>query len=77
MNCGMLNHLSNTLLLTSGVAIEMPTSAIPMGSSTARAHPTDDHLMPLFTAAAAGNAVTRLHESYAYGGLSMSAYGFA
>lgn len=45
--------------------------------SAARAHPTDDHLMPLFTAAAAGNAVTRLHESYSYGGLSMSAYGFA
>ncbi|GAC1630996.1 MAG: class III extradiol ring-cleavage dioxygenase [Nevskia sp.] len=45
--------------------------------SAARAHPTEDHLLPLFAAAAAGGAMTRLHESYAYGGLSMSAYGFA
>ena len=43
----------------------------------ARAHPTDDHLMPLYTAAAAGGATTKLHESYSYNGLSMSAYGFA
>lgn len=45
--------------------------------SAVRAHPTDDHLMPLFTAAAAGNAATKLHESYSYNGLSMSAFGFA
>ena len=45
--------------------------------SAARAHPTEEHLLPLFAAAAAGAAMTRLHESYAYGGLSMSAYGFA
>lgn len=44
--------------------------------SAARAHPTEEHLLPLFTAAGAGAAATKLHESYAYGGLSMSAYGF-
>lgn len=43
----------------------------------ARAHPTDDHLMPLFTAAAAGGTASRLHESYSHGGLSMSAFAFA
>lgn len=42
-----------------------------------RAHPTDDHLMPLFTAAAAGGAAERLHTSGSYNGLSMSAFGFA
>ncbi len=42
----------------------------------ARAHPTDDHLMPLFTAAAAGTRAIKLHESFAHGGLSMSAFGF-
>ncbi len=42
----------------------------------ARAHPTDDHLMPLFTAAAAARHATKLHESYSHGGLSLSAYGF-
>ncbi len=42
-----------------------------------RAHPTDDHLMPLFTAAASGHGpATKLHESFSYGGLSMSAYGW-
>lgn len=45
--------------------------------NAARAHPTDDHLMPLFTAAAGGGGpATKLHESFSYGGLSMSAYGW-
>eukprot|EP00611_Tribonema_gayanum_P029584 TRINITY_DN7962_c0_g1_i2.p1 TRINITY_DN7962_c0_g1~~TRINITY_DN7962_c0_g1_i2.p1 ORF type:complete len:278 (-),score=59.64 TRINITY_DN7962_c0_g1_i2:566-1399(-) len=45
--------------------------------NAARAHPTDDHLMPLFTAAASGGGpATKLHESFSYGGLSMSAYGW-
>ena len=45
--------------------------------NAARAHPTDDHLMPLFTAAAAGSGgAIKLHESFSYGGLSMSAYGW-
>ena len=45
-----------------------------------RAHPTDDHLMPLFVAAgaaAAGTAPVRLHDSGSYNGLSMAAFGFA
>lgn len=43
----------------------------------ARAQPIDDHLLPLFTAAAAGGAATRLHAAYDYGSLSLAAYGFA
>lgn len=42
----------------------------------ARAHPTEEHLLPLFVAAGAGGAMQRLHESWSFGGISMSAYGF-
>jgi len=44
--------------------------------SAARAHPSDEHLLPLFAAAGAGGAANKLHESFSYGSLSMSAYGF-
>jgi 4,5-DOPA dioxygenase extradiol len=41
-----------------------------------RAHPTDDHFLPLFFAGGAGERVTPLHRSFSYGSLSMAAYGF-
>lgn len=47
-----------------------------LAPSAARAHPTDEHLLPLFAAAGAGDGAVKLHESYAHGGLSLSAYGF-
>jgi 4,5-DOPA dioxygenase extradiol len=46
----------------------------------ARAHPTEDHFLPLFFAGGAGGDEakgTPLHASFAHGSLSMAAYGFA
>ena len=43
----------------------------------ARLHPTDEHLLPLFFAAGAGGAATRIHSSSTYGSLRMDAYSFA
>ncbi|TXH05721.1 MAG: dioxygenase [Nevskiaceae bacterium] len=44
----------------------------------AHAHPTEDHLMPLFVALGAAHAgATTLHRSFSYGNLSMACYGFA
>lgn len=42
-----------------------------------RAHPEDDHLMPLFTSIGAGGVATQLHRSFTYGSIGMAAYGFA
>jgi len=43
----------------------------------ARAHPTEDHLMPLYVALGAGGGKGRaLHRSFSYGNLSMACYGF-
>lgn len=42
-----------------------------------RAHPTEDHLMPLFVAYGAGGTPERLHSSVTYGSLRMDAYEFA
>jgi 4,5-DOPA dioxygenase extradiol len=43
----------------------------------AMAHPTPEHLMPLFVAyGAGGNDVRRLHSSVTYGSLRMDAYAF-
>jgi 4,5-DOPA dioxygenase extradiol len=42
-----------------------------------RAHPTEDHLLPLFFAGGAGGAASALHNSFAHGSLSMATYGFA
>lgn len=42
-----------------------------------RAHPTEDHFLPLFFAGGAGGAATALHNSFAHGSLSMATYGFA
>ena len=42
----------------------------------AMAHPSEEHLLPLFVAGGAGGAATRLHQSYSYGNLAMAAYGF-
>lgn len=47
------------------------------GPEAARAHPSDDHFLPLFFAAGAGDRATVLHESWSYGSLAMTAYGFA
>ncbi len=41
-----------------------------------RAHPTEDHFLPLFFAGGAGGAATSLHRSFSYGNLSMACYGF-
>jgi len=42
------------------------------------AHPTEEHIMPLFVAYGAGGAApTRLHRSTTYGSLRMDAYAFA
>jgi len=46
----------------------------------ARAHPTEEHFLPLFFAGGAGGegaAARALHASFAHGSLSMAAYGFA
>ena len=42
----------------------------------ATAHPTDDHLMPLFVAYGAGEKTKRLHSSATFGSLRMDAYRF-
>lgn len=42
----------------------------------ARAHPTDEHLLPLFVAYGAGGSVRRLHGSTVFGTLRMDAYAF-
>jgi len=42
-----------------------------------RAHPTEDHFLPLFFAGGAGGRAESLHRSFSYGSLSMACYGFA
>ena len=45
-----------------------------------RAHPTDEHLMPLFVSMGAGwtdGDTQRIHHSFSYGNLSMTSYSFA
>lgn len=42
----------------------------------ARSHPTEDHLLPLFTAAAAGGTVETLYSGFNLGSLGMAAFGF-
>lgn len=42
-----------------------------------RAHPTEDHLLPLFAALGAGGGKARqLHHSFSYGNIGMAAYAF-
>ncbi len=41
-----------------------------------RAHPTEDHFLPLFFAGGAGGQAKALHRSFSHGGLSMAAYSF-
>lgn len=44
------------------------------------AHPSNEHLMPLFLSMGAGwseSRVKRIHQSFSYGNISMSAYAFA
>ncbi|MFV8836727.1 class III extradiol ring-cleavage dioxygenase [Aquisalimonas sp.] len=40
-----------------------------------RAHPEDDHFLPLLTALGAGSRAVRLHDSFTYGTISMASYG--
>lgn len=47
-----------------------------LAPAAARAHPTDEHLMPLFVAGGAGARAEVLHRSFSLGSLSMAAYGF-
>lgn len=42
----------------------------------AKAHPTEDHLVPLFVAYGAGDEPTRIHSSVTFGSLRMDAYRF-
>jgi len=42
----------------------------------ARAHPSEDHILPLFVAYGAGEISTRLHQSATFGALRMDAYRF-
>ena len=48
-----------------------------LAPEAARAHPTQEHLMPLFVAYGAGGQATRLHRSATFGSLRMDAYSFA
>lgn len=48
-----------------------------LAPGAARAHPDEDHLLPLFFAGGAGTRAEPLHRSFSYGSLSMAAYGFA
>lgn len=41
------------------------------------AHPTEDHLLPLFVALGAGGAGTSLYRGFSHGSISLSAYAFA
>jgi 4,5-DOPA dioxygenase extradiol len=40
------------------------------------AHPTDEHLLPLYVAMGAGGKGARIHASFTHGALSMAAYAF-
>lgn len=42
----------------------------------AHAHPTEEHLLPLFVALGAGGAATPLFRGFTYGSVSMSSYSF-
>jgi 4,5-DOPA dioxygenase extradiol len=41
------------------------------------AHPTEEHLLPLFVAAAAGGSAEVLYTGFTFGSLGMAAFGFA
>lgn len=45
--------------------------------NAAMAHPTDEHLLPIYVAMGAGGQGERLHHSFTHGSLSMAAYSFA
>lgn len=52
-------------------------AAMELAPEAARNHPTDEHLLPLFTALGAGGGEgRRLHHSYTYDVLAMDVYGF-
>ena len=47
-----------------------------LAPDAARAHPTEDHYLPLYFAGGAGGESVALHRSFAHGGLSMATYAF-
>lgn len=47
-----------------------------LAPEAARAHPTEDHFLPLFFTGGAGGAVRSLHRSFSHGSLGMAVYGF-
>ncbi len=47
-----------------------------LAPQAARNHPSEEHLLPLFVAAAAGTQGRRVHTSTTYGSLMMDAYAF-
>jgi 4,5-DOPA dioxygenase extradiol len=52
-------------------------AAMSEAPDAARNHPTDEHLLPFFTALGAGGGVgRRIHHSYTYDVLAMDAYAF-
>ena len=52
-------------------------AAMELAPEAARNHPTDEHLLPFFTAwGAGGGEGRRVHHSYTYGVLAMDVYGF-
>ncbi|MGH8461612.1 MAG: DODA-type extradiol aromatic ring-opening family dioxygenase [Stenotrophobium sp.] len=48
-----------------------------LAPQAARAHPTEEHFMPLFVAGGVAGQATVLHRSFSYGSLGMAAYGFS
>lgn len=46
-----------------------------LAPEAARAHPEDDHFLPLLTALGSGSRAERLHDSFTYGTISMASYG--
>jgi 4,5-DOPA dioxygenase extradiol len=51
--------------------------AMDLAPNAARNHPTDEHLLPFFTALGAGDGIgRRIHHSYTYGVLAMDVYAF-
>lgn len=64
----------------SGEDLESVLDYERLAPEAARAHPSPEHLLPIFTALGAGNfpeeKTARLHQSWTFGSLSMTSYSF-